>query len=591
MKRHWIIAGALLLVTVAAQAQWTRHDITTTLEGGFAVTAGDFDNDGDMDAAGSSSGIVSPTDLRWYENTPDGWVDHLITPGFDGKELVAVDLDQDGDTDIVGVSYSGYVNWWENDNASFTQHTIKWGFTGGYAVDVADINNDGLLDVAGAAASAGDVTWWENTGSDWTEHLLNGVYAGAHGVAIGDISGDGLPDVAASSGGGEDNVTWWENVGGGTWPQFVVDDNQQFVAAVDVADLNQDGYEDIIAADSYGGQILAFMPNGDGTYETEIISSNFPDAWQLCTGDLDGDGDDDIAGVSMWLGVRYWINQGGTFTQHSLINNFGTGRAVQMADMDSDGDLDIIAVNENGYISWWEQPGGSQNPVTLSVNPVNPPVIVPQGGSFEYDVHIVSNLQTTVNGWVWSEAILPNGSTYGPIDQYYLAFTPTTDILATNLTQTIPAMAPLGNYQWRINIGQTLQNPLISDSFGFTVISSAGADGSTTWTPSGWTTQQFAANEPDERNATLPTKFAVGAVYPNPFNANARFDITLPEAQRVSVHVFDTTGRQVAAITNASYSAGTHTLTVAPADLASGVYFLQVKAGPEKAMRKLVLVK
>ncbi len=192
------------------------------------------------------------------------------------------------------------------------------------------------------------------------------------------------------------------------------------------------------------------------------------------------------------------------------------------------------------------------------------------------------------------DAILPNGTSY-VLDNIQYTLAPGQMIDLPNHMQMIPAGAPAGEYVHRLSL-LTANNAKLSSQAYFFTKAGAAADGNGAeqngdhaWTVTELNLPAVAVDA--SSTSTLPTGFAVGAVYPNPFNATARFDITLPETQQVSARVFDTTGRQVAEITNASYSAGTHTLTIAPTALASGVYFLQVKVGTEQAMRKLVLVK
>ena len=74
---------------------------------------------------------------------------------------------------------------------------------GGYAVAVADFNNDGRLDVMANSLGVPEVAWHENP--TWERHVIvDGV--GVEGLrsvvnqAIADINGDGIPEVAFQSG-------------------------------------------------------------------------------------------------------------------------------------------------------------------------------------------------------------------------------------------------------------------------------------------------------------------------------------------------------------------------------------------------------
>jgi len=59
-----------------------------------------------------------------------------------------------------------------------------------------------------------------------------------------------------------------------------------------------------------------------------------------------------------------------------------------------------------------------------------------------------------------------------------------------------------------------------------------------------------------EHNAALPTQFAVRGNYPNPFRTSTRLRFDLPHPARVSVEIFDVTGRRVYVQAPTSVSAG-----------------------------------
>jgi Secretion system C-terminal sorting domain len=92
---------------------------------------------------------------------------------------------------------------------------------------------------------------------------------------------------------------------------------------------------------------------------------------------------------------------------------------------------------------------------------------------------------------------------------------------------------------------------------------------------------------------TIPTDFSLEAPYPNPFNAETRFSITLPQPSELSVVVYDIQGRVVATLaSNETRAAGTHNFTLNGSDLASGLYFVKATVPSQmNEIRKLVLVK
>jgi hypothetical protein len=86
------------------------------------------------------------------------------------------------------------------------------------------------------------------------------------------------------------------------------------------------------------------------------------------------------------------------------------------------------------------------------------------------------------------------------------------------------------------------------------------------------------------------------SVHPNPFNPRCTIALSLPRASDATVKVYDLRGALVRTLHEGALAAGRHELTWAGEDdggraQASGVYFYEVKAGPERRLGKLTLVK
>ena len=68
------------------------------------------------------------------------------------------------------------------------------------------------MDVLGAALGANDITWWENldgSGTSWTKHTVDGDFDYAYSVFSADVNGDGYMDVLGAALGAND-ITWWD---------------------------------------------------------------------------------------------------------------------------------------------------------------------------------------------------------------------------------------------------------------------------------------------------------------------------------------------------------------------------------------------
>lgn len=94
----------------------------------------------------------------------------------------------------------------------------------------------------------------------------------------------------------------------------------------------------------------------------------------------------------------------------------------------------------------------------------------------------------------------------------------------------------------------------------------------------------------------VPSKFDLSQNYPNPFNPSTKINYDLPFDSKVSIRLFDMTGKEVAVIVNATQTAGYYTAQFNGANLASGVYFYNIIAEGGNASKfvttkKMVLVK
>jgi len=88
-----------------------------------------------------------------------------------------------------------------------------------------------------------------------------------------------------------------------------------------------------------------------------------------------------------------------------------------------------------------------------------------------------------------------------------------------------------------------------------------------------------------------PLAASLGAAYPNPFRDRARLTLDLPQAASVTVEVLDVLGRRVVVLHEGSLPAGEHTLTLAGAPLAPGVYLVRASGDGFAATRRVTLIR
>jgi hypothetical protein len=100
----------------------------------------------------------------------------------------------------------------------------------------------------------------------------------------------------------------------------------------------------------------------------------------------------------------------------------------------------------------------------------------------------------------------------------------------------------------------------------------------------------------DEGNGTLPTEFALGENYPNPFNPATSISFAVPEPAHVSLEVYNVLGQKVATLIDAVLQPGYHSHNwdgcgQNGGSLPSGLYFYRLNAGSFRQTNKMLLLK
>ena len=95
----------------------------------------------------------------------------------------------------------------------------------------------------------------------------------------------------------------------------------------------------------------------------------------------------------------------------------------------------------------------------------------------------------------------------------------------------------------------------------------------------------------------LPQEFALEAAYPNPFNASVQIPFAVWQANTsVELTVHDVLGRTVRTLTSGPMAAGQHVLqwdgrNAAGESVGNGAYLVQLRAGSQRAVGKVMLIK
>jgi photosystem II stability/assembly factor-like uncharacterized protein len=221
-------------------------------------------------------------------------------------------------------------------------------------------------------------------------------------------------------------------------------------------------------------------------------------------------------------------------------------------------------------------------PVALAVAPVDPPVLVSPGGSFQYTVQVTNVSGAAVTFDLWAEAV-HGGSGLSVTQGPRTIMLPAGASREVTVTQRVPAQAPEGAYTYTVFAGTFPDAPFASEGFPVTVLpSEAAGSGSGAWT--------VTFDGPESRGVTQPERFALEPAAPNPFRAQTAIRFILPEGAHVSLRVYDALGKEVAVLADGYRDAGLHEVRFDASHLSAGVYLCRLDAGAFAATQRVMLV-
>ncbi len=347
------------------------------------VAVGDVNNDGQIDILAGPCWFEAPS---WKRHDIDTFRIYAVKTSYSRSFLNhAIDVNQDGWIDLIVMDFPGLsADWFENPGKKggyWKKHRL-YDFVGNESPAFVDVDGDKRDDIICADSKTNQLIWLQapvkKGDTKWNRFIISernvlGTNIQGHGLGYGDLNNDSRKDVITKDG-------WWE---GPVDPRqatnwtFHPSDIGEACSQMQVADVNADGLPDVISASAHRFGIWWHPQykdeDGNSWFSHYTISFSTSQTHATAMADLNGDGYPDLVTGKRYFAhlerlnpsnkttidpgtydppALYWFEmtagKAPYWKEHLIDEDSGVGINIVAKDINNDSRSDIIIANKNG---------------------------------------------------------------------------------------------------------------------------------------------------------------------------------------------------------------------------------------------------
>ena len=474
-----------------------------------------------------------------------------------------IDLDNDGQDEIVSSDKGGFVHIfemdgseWMNDIFPYETGDQNWG-----SPAIGNVNEVNSNDVI-ISSKNGQIYHIDSSDDPTINSIFNSGGFITATPALGDIDGDGLDEIIFGQYGGSQRL-YAINFDGSNVDGFPVDLDEKVQRGVALADFNANNKVDIVVGTD---DEFIHLIYDDGTlgwsYETGGDIRVAPTVLKLSNEEqiiLVGSKDDNFYGLNSDGSVRFIVETDDDIaTEASIVDINGVGPIIFFASGNK-----VYAIKSDGdaYGNW---------PIDLDGEVISSITFA----SLEaYDLPLIMFGDDSGKAHMYTM----DGSSYDnfPIS-YDFPFKGSPTILDTDSDNDLELI--LGSTQNLVSID--IKEAGIASGLWNTHRSNMNRNG--------YFESQSMLDVSDDITGK---EFSITSVYPNPFNPSVSIDYFIETSDFIEINVMNLQGKIIENLESSFKSKGEHSIIWIPNNISSGVYLLNIFTSNKLATHKLMFIK